>query len=42
VALALTQHRGYLLVWFFAAPHEAELRELMNAKVGFDLETETR
>jgi len=36
VAMALTQHRGYLLVWLFAAPHDAELRELMNAKVGFD------
>lgn len=36
VATALTQHRGYLLVWLFAAPHDAELRDLMNAKVGFD------
>ncbi len=36
VALAITQHRGYLLVWLFAAPHDSELRELMNAKVSFD------
>jgi hypothetical protein len=36
VAMALTQHRGYLLTWLFAAPHDSELRELMNAKVGFD------
>ena len=38
VATALTVHRGYLLVWLFAAPHDAELRELMNAKVAFDPE----
>ncbi len=36
VALAITQHRGYLLVWLFAAPHDSELRELMKAKVSFD------
>ena len=35
VALAMTEQRGYLLIWLFAAPHEAELRELMEAKVGF-------
>jgi hypothetical protein len=38
VALALTKHRGYLLSFFFAAPHESELRELMNAKAVFDPE----
>jgi hypothetical protein len=38
VALALTQQRGYLLTFFFAAPHEAELHELMNAKAAFDPE----
>jgi hypothetical protein len=38
VAMALTQQRGYLLVWLFAAPHDSELRALMNAKVGFDPE----
>jgi hypothetical protein len=34
--MVMTHHRGYLLVWLFAAPHDAELRELMNAKMGFD------
>ena len=24
------------MAWLFAAPHDSELRELMNAKVGFD------
>ncbi len=38
VALALTRHRGYLLTFFFAAPHESELHELMNAKAAFDPE----
>src|SRR5271167_4143218 len=36
VALAMTEHRGYLLIWLFAAPHEAEMRELLQAKVGFE------
>ena len=36
VALALTKQRGYLISFFFAAPHEAELHELMNAKAAFD------
>ncbi len=35
VALAMTANRGYLLIWLFAAPHEGELRELLQAKVGF-------
>ena len=35
VALAMTEHRGYLLIWLLAAPHEGELRELLQAKVGF-------
>jgi len=38
VAMVLTQHRGYLLTWLFAAPHDNELRELLNAKMGFDNE----
>ena len=38
VALALTKHRGYVLSFFFAAPHESELRDLMNAKAAFDPE----
>ena len=36
VALAMTQQRGYLLIWLFAAPHEAELRELIAAKISFE------
>jgi hypothetical protein len=38
VALALTRQRDYLLAFFFAAPHDAELRELMNARASFDPE----
>jgi hypothetical protein len=36
VSMAMTQQRGYLLIWLFAAPHDAELRELMAAKMSFD------
>ena len=39
VAMALTAHRGYLLIWVLAAPHDAELRQLLTAKVGFDADT---
>lgn len=42
VATALTQQRGYLLIWLFAAPHDTELRELLNAKMGFDAEPANR
>ncbi len=38
VALALTRQRDYVVSFFFAAPHEAELHELMNAKAAFDPE----
>jgi len=38
VALALTTQRNYLVSFFFAAPHDAELHELMNAKAAFDPE----
>jgi hypothetical protein len=38
VALALTKHHGYVVSFFFAAPHDAELHELMNAKAAFDPE----
>ena len=38
IAMATTEHRGYLLTWFFAAPHESELRELMEAKMTLDME----
>jgi hypothetical protein len=38
VALAMTESRGYLLTWLFAAPHESELRELLAARVDFAVE----
>ncbi len=38
VALALTKQHDYVVTFFFAAPHEAELHELMNAKAAFDPE----
>lgn len=40
VALAMTQQRGYLLIWLLAAPHDSELRELLHAKVGFEAQTD--
>ena len=42
IALAVTARRGYLLTWFFAAPHDSELRELLDEKVGFDAEPQSR
>jgi hypothetical protein len=36
VSLVMAEQRGYLLIWLFAAPHEAEMRELMSAKVNFE------
>jgi hypothetical protein len=36
VALAMTEQRGYLLIWLFAAPHDEELRDLLAARVGFE------
>ncbi len=38
VAMAVTSRRGHLLTWFFAAPHDSELRELLNELVAFDAE----
>ena len=38
VALALTKQRDYVVSFFFAAPHDTELHELMNAKAAFDPE----
>lgn len=38
IAVAVTSRRGYLLTWFFAAPHDSELRELLDEKVAFDAE----
>ena len=40
VAMAMTRQRGYLLIWLFAAPHEAELRELMAANIAFEADSE--
>ena len=42
VSMLLTEQRGYLLVWLFAAPHDDELRELMNAKMGFDSDPKSK
>jgi len=36
LGLAITQRRGYLLTWFFAAPHDEELRALTNERATFD------
>ena len=36
IGLAITQRRGYLLTWFFAAPHDSELRALTNERASFD------
>jgi hypothetical protein len=42
IAMALTARRGYLMTWFFAAPHDSELRELTELKVTFDAEPLTK
>lgn len=36
IAMAITERRGYLLTWFFAAPHDEELQALTNEHVIFD------
>ncbi len=36
IAMAITQRRGYLLTWFFAAPHDSELQALTDERVSFD------
>lgn len=36
LGMAITQRRGYLLTWFFAAPHEEQLRALTNERASFD------
>ncbi len=38
IAMAITQRRGYLLTWFFAAPHDSELQQLTQQRVIFDSE----
>ena len=42
VAMAITERRGYLLTWFFAAPHDSELQPLLEERVGFDPEPMTK
>jgi hypothetical protein len=39
LAMAITERRGYLLTWFFAAPHDAELQGLTNERAVFDKES---
>ena len=41
VAMAVTERRGYLLTWFFAAPHDSELQPLLKEKGTFDPEPAT-
>jgi hypothetical protein len=36
LAMAITERRGYLLTWFFAAPHDTELQGLTNERAIFD------
>jgi hypothetical protein len=36
LAMAMTERHGYLLIWFFAAPHDAELQGLTNERAIFD------
>ena len=38
VAMAITERRGYLLTWFFAAPHDSELQPLLEKRFEFDPE----
>jgi len=38
LGMAITQRRGYVLTWFFAAPHDSELRALTNERASFDAE----
>ena len=42
VAMAITERRGYLLTWFFAAPHDSELEPLLKERVEFDPEPTTK
>ena len=36
VAMAITKRQGYLLTWFFAAPHDSELQQLLAERGKFD------
>ncbi len=42
IALAVTSRRGYLLTLFFAAPHDSELKELLEEKIAFVAEPVTK
>src|ERR1019366_3859113 len=42
VAMAITERRGCLLTWFFAAPHDSELQQLLKERIGFDSEPMTK
>jgi hypothetical protein len=35
IALSVTERRGYILTWFFAAPHDSELKDLLVEKITF-------
>lgn len=36
VGMSITERNGYLLTWFFAAPHDTELRDLLEQRASFD------
>jgi hypothetical protein len=38
LAMVITERHGYLLAWFFAAPHDQELKALTDQRVIFDPE----
>ncbi len=42
VAMAITERRGYLLTWFFAAPRDSEWEQLLKEKAAFDSEPTTQ
>ena len=42
IAMAITQRQGYVLTWFFAAPHDSELQQLLDEEVRFDPEPATK
>ena len=41
VAMAVTERRGYLLTWFFAAPHDSDMESLLKERAAFDPEPTT-
>jgi hypothetical protein len=36
IAMAVTERNGYVLTWFFAAPHDSELKQLTDERVVFE------